>query len=174
MGKNKKPVGFSVEVLEEMSKVLNIKSEIKFYPWARAYSLALNTKDVAVFTMARTKVREKIFKWVGPISDREIYMWKLKKNANIEVNTIDDIKNFLVATVRDEAGEKQLQSLGFTRNKNIFPFASVAKTYQMLYAKRVDFIYGLEFTTLFGLKKLGYDTNEIEKTKFYDAHPTEI
>ncbi|NQY94418.1 MAG: transporter substrate-binding domain-containing protein, partial [Campylobacteraceae bacterium] len=79
MSKNKKPIGFSVEVLEEMSKVLNIKSEIKFYPWARAYSLALNTKDVAVFTMARTKVREKIFKWVGPISDREIYMWKLKK-----------------------------------------------------------------------------------------------
>ena len=160
-GKDGRPTGYSVEILEAILDDLNIKANIQIYPWARAYKTALNKKNTILFTMARTKNRENLFKWVGPIAERTIYLWKLKKRTDIKVNNIDDAKKYKIGTVRGEAGENQIIELGFEK---YIPAADQAQNYFLLNINRIDLIYGLEFTTIYGLKKAGYDPDTVEKS----------
>ena len=55
---------------DEMLKVAGsqqTRGDIAFLPWARAYNLALNNKNVLLFSTTRTEAREALFKGVGPI-----------------------------------------------------------------------------------------------------------
>lgn len=163
-GKNGKPTGYSVEILQAILQELNIEDNIRILPWKRAYVMAQHDKNTLIFTMARTKDREKQFKWIGPIAPRKIYLWKLKERTDIKVNNLEDVKKYMVATIRGEAGEKQLFDMGFNIGQNITQLVTVKQTYPMLYSKRVDFIYSLEFSLFFGLKKAGLNPDKIEKS----------
>ncbi|WP_407644451.1 transporter substrate-binding domain-containing protein [Dongshaea marina] len=62
--------GAAVELLLAASKQAGSpvsKADIKVYPWARAYNDALKGPNKVVFATTRTKEREKLFKWAGPI-----------------------------------------------------------------------------------------------------------
>ena len=39
--------------------------QIRLYPWARAYDMALKEPNVLIFLIARTSARETQFKWAG-------------------------------------------------------------------------------------------------------------
>ncbi|GLQ29658.1 substrate-binding periplasmic protein [Litoribrevibacter albus] len=156
--------GYSVEILRAMFEELKLEPSIKIFPWNRSYKLAQEEVNTAVFTMARSEKREDLFKWVGPIAPREIYLWKLKDRTEIKVSSFEDAKNYMIGTVRGEAGEQQLVDMGFDLKKNLHSVDKQARNYLLLYKKRIDFIYGLEFTTIYGLKKAGYDPSKIEKS----------
>lgn len=156
--------GYSVDILIAMYEHLGMTPDIKIFPWNRSYKLAQEEENTAVFTMARSEKREKLFKWVGPIAPREIYLWKLKSRDDIKVKTLDDVKNYMVGTVRGEAGEQQLLDMGFDLKKNIHQVDKQTRNYLLLYKQRIDFLYGLEFTTIYGLKKAGFDPSQVEKS----------
>jgi polar amino acid transport system substrate-binding protein len=156
--------GYSVEILKAMHEVLGEQPNVRIFPWSRSYKLAQEEANTAVFTMARTEKREDLFKWVGPIAPREIYLWKLKDRDDVKVANFEDAKQFMIGTVRGEAGENQLIEMGFDPKKNLHSVDKQARNYLLLYKKRIDFIYGLEFTTIYGLKKAGYDPDKIEKS----------
>lgn len=161
---NNKLTGYSVDILQSMHDVLGLEPRIQQFPWARAYKMAQNSPNHAVFTTARTSQRESLFKWVGPIANREIYLWKLKSRRDIQVSTIDDVRNYLVGTVRGEAGEKQLVDMGFEHRVNINSVEKQSRNILLLYNRRIDFIYGLGLTTTYIIKKEGYDPNHIERS----------
>lgn len=156
--------GYSVEILQAMQEELGYAHHVRLFPWKRSYQLAMDDPNTAVFTMARSAKREELFKWVGPIAPREIYFWKLKKRDDIKVKNFEDIKNYVVGTVRGEAGEQQLLDMGFDLKKNIHSVDKQTKNFLLLYKDRIDFLYGLEFTTIYGLKKEGFDPTLIEKS----------
>jgi polar amino acid transport system substrate-binding protein len=159
-----KPSGYSIEILEAIMKESGITGNIQIVPWKRAYLLAQRDVNTAVFTMARTQIREKLFKWVGPIAQRKIYLWKLKNRADINANNWEDVKKYTIGTVRGEAGEQQIIDKGFNKNKNISPVINQVQNYKKLFLNRIDFIYGLELSTNFGLKKAGFNPNDLEKS----------
>jgi polar amino acid transport system substrate-binding protein len=161
---NGKPTGYSVEILQAILKELKIEDNIKIYPWKRAYTVAQSKKNTLIFTMARTKEREKQFKWVGPIASRDIYLWKLKGRTDIKANNWEDIKKYIIGTVNGEAGEKELLDMGFNKDENISSVTKQLQNYHMLYSQRIDFLYGLEFSTIFGLKKAGLNPDMVEKS----------
>jgi polar amino acid transport system substrate-binding protein len=163
-GNNGKPTGYSVEILQAILKELKIEDNIKIYPWKRAYMVAQSKKNTLIFTMARTKKREKQFKWIGPIAPRDIYLWKLKGRIDIKANNWEDIKKYIIGTVNGEAGEKQLLDMGFKKDENISSVTTQLQNYHMLYSQRIDFLYGLEFSTIFGLKKAGLNPDMVEKS----------
>ena len=158
-----KLTGFSIEILRSILKKLKIKDAIKIYPWKRAYVMVQKNKNTLCFTMARTKKRENLFKWVGPIAPREIFLWKLK-DRKIVVNNWEDVKKYRIGTVRGEAGESQLINKGFIVNKNIIVSNNAKLHLKQLYTGRVDFIYALKLTILFQAQKDGYDPDKLEKS----------
>ena len=160
---NGKLTGFSIEILRAILKKLKIKDTIKIYPWKRAYVMAQKNKNTLCFTMARTKKRENLFKWVGPIAPREIFLWKLK-DSKIVVNNWEDVKKYKIGTVRGDAGENQLIEKGFIVNKNIVVSNNAGLNLKQLYTGRVDFIYDLKISILFQAKKDGYNPDKLEKS----------
>ena len=83
---------------------------IQIYPWARAYREIQDTNNTVVFTMSRTKEREKMFQWVGPIVESD---WILvgDGNSSLVINNLDDAKKLKrIGTVREYAWTEYLKS----------------------------------------------------------------
>lgn len=110
------PAGFAVDVVNLLLKQTGIKAandKIKIYPWARAYKIAQKQKNTLLFTMARTSPRESLFKWVGPIAPRCIWLWKLKEREDIVIRSFEEAKNYSVGGPIGHAATQYIESLHF-------------------------------------------------------------
>ena len=163
-GKDGKPAGFSVEILQAILNDLAIKNTVEFYPWKRAYLKTLNTPNTLLFTVARTPDRENKFKWVGPIGSREVYLWKLKSRTDIRVNNLQEAKNYLIGTTRGYASETDLINKGFMLNEHLDSVTVPQQNYEKLYAGRIDLIIDLELTAYYGILKTGLDFSQLERS----------
>jgi polar amino acid transport system substrate-binding protein len=112
-------VGPSVEIVKEIQRRVGSKEPIQVYPWARAYKMALEEKNVILFGMTYTKVRENKFKWVGPLATkRDILV--AKKDSGIKINSLEDAKKVkCIGTLRDDTRERLLKSHGFTNLESV-------------------------------------------------------
>jgi polar amino acid transport system substrate-binding protein len=76
--KDGKLQGTSVDLLEmvweRMGENLN-KSAISILPWTEGYQRTLNENNTVLFTTARLKQREQLFKWAGPIATWGMHSW---------------------------------------------------------------------------------------------------
>ena len=153
-------VGPAVEMVKEIQKRLGSYESIKIYPWARAYQMALKLENIVLFGMTRTSERENKFKWIGPIArKRDIFV--ARKGSGIEILTLEDAKKVKrIGTIRGDAKENYLKSMGFT---NIVPTHDEQKNVQKLIRGRIDlWVYKQP-----GLKTIcdlvGIDINELEQ-----------
>ena len=111
--KDGKLSGINVEIVKEIQKRVGNTQKIRVFPWNRGYNMALKKKGYALFTTARTKYREKLFKWVGPIANLKLVMFKLKSNKT-EYKTEDDAKLAeSIAVTKNNASQQTLASRGF-------------------------------------------------------------
>ena len=105
--------GISVDIVKELQKRVGNTQKIRVFPWNRGYNITLKKKGFALFTTARTKHREKLFKWVGPIATLKLVMFKLKSNKT-EYKTEDDAKRAKsIAVTKNNASHQTLASKGF-------------------------------------------------------------
>ncbi|QDL54778.1 substrate-binding periplasmic protein [Rhodoferax aquaticus] len=104
--------GSSYQIIDEMLKRTRLAASVKVYPWARAYRMARDGKDVCVFTAARTKDLEEQFKWVGPLSTDS---WTLFARADSQIfaNTLSDARIYKIGAVNESAQATFLKSNGF-------------------------------------------------------------
>ncbi len=153
-------VGPSVEIVKEIQRRVGSHEEIKVYPWARAYKMALKDENVVLFGTTHTKVRHDKFKWVGPLATkRDILV--ARRGSGIEINSLEDAKKVKrIGTLRDDTRERLLKSLGFT---NLEPVSDEQKNAQKLVLGRIDlWTYKKPgFRTV--CKLAGVDYNEIEE-----------
>lgn len=107
-------VGPSVDIVREIQRRVGSHEEIKVYPWARAYKMALEDENVVLFSMTYTKVRYDKFKWIGPVAKkRDILV--AKKSSGLKINSLEDAKKVKrIGTLRDDTRERLLKSHGFT------------------------------------------------------------
>jgi polar amino acid transport system substrate-binding protein len=153
-------VGPSVDIVKEILKRVESREQIKVYPWARAYKMALEDENVVLFGMTHTKVREDIFKWVGPLAaKRDILV--AKKSSGIKINNLEDAKKVKrIGTLRDDTRERLLKSHGFT---NLEPVSDEQKNAQKLVLGRID-LWTYKKPGLRTVCELaGVDYNEIEE-----------
>jgi polar amino acid transport system substrate-binding protein len=128
-------VGPSVEIVREIIKRLGTKEQIKVYPWARAYKMALEEKNVVLFGMTYTEIRKDKFKWVGPLAiKRDILVGK--KNSDLKIKTLEDAKKVRrIGTLLDDTRGRLLERLGFT---NLEPVTDEKLNAQKLAIGRID------------------------------------
>jgi polar amino acid transport system substrate-binding protein len=128
-------VGPSVEIVREIQRRVGSHEQIKVYPWARAYKMALEEENVVLFSTTHTEERHDKFKWVGPLATkRDILV--AKKGSGIKIGSLEDAKKVKrIGTVRDDSKEEYLKGKGFT---NLEPVSDEQKNAQKLVLGRID------------------------------------
>lgn len=117
---NKPLSGFAVDVIQETMARSHYAYSLKSYSWIRSYKLAQKKVNYCIFSLARLKLREKLFKWVGPISQvNNTALWTLK-GQNIVINNIDDAKKHTIAVNQDDIAHIGLLERGFLEDENLY------------------------------------------------------
>ena len=81
------PSGFSVEVVRALLARTGDSGKIEVLPWTRAFHLAQQAADTALFSTVRTPVREDRFHWVGPIVVGTTSFYSLK-SRHLVIDTL--------------------------------------------------------------------------------------
>ena len=133
--------GISVDVFIEILKRVGSsqgRDDIAIYPWKRSYQTILNQPDTVVFLMTRTKEREDLFKWVGPLFINTTHLF-MKKGNTIEIQNDAELKNYRYGVVRDDVGEQLLLSKGVPKSR-IYRSVDNEKCLKMLLAGRLNLV----------------------------------
>lgn len=107
--------GPATDVVEATLQEAGLDYQLSLYPWARAYDLAQQQPNVLIYLIARTPEREERFKWVGEVIRYQFNFYKLRSREDIQVNSTDDARRYLVGVVRDDVRHDQLMAQGFTK-----------------------------------------------------------
>jgi polar amino acid transport system substrate-binding protein len=157
--KNGKADGLAVEVTKLIMKNLKLNQKIRVLPWNRAYNMLTQKPNVVLFSVSRTKQRENIFQWVGPIYNMKSNIY-VKKDSTIKVNSLDDLKKLKsIGTYFNSFNEQYLKQKGF---KNLKPIKNNILNIKKLMNNRVDAITATNVTIKEMLKKAGYSTKDVK------------
>lgn len=148
--------GWAIDVVSELEHRTGATAPIAFYPWARAYKIALTTPDVLIFTMVRNAEREPLFKWIGPISRSRVVLLGLP-DAKKKIHGVDDAKALRIGIVNNDAKGDLVRKLGFA---NLNPVTSITQNYRMLLDRRIDAMVVANTFWQKQVRDLGYSTEQ--------------
>lgn len=155
--------GIAVDVLSAASQQLESPislESIQVQPWPRAYRTALIKPNTVLFSTTRTKLREHIFQWVGPISSTRIVVLA-KRSRKIQIAQTISLAQYRIGVIRDDVGEQLLLELGVPRDSMVE--SSVPDMLASQLAKdRIDLWAYEENVSKWWLKSEGYDTEDYE------------
>jgi polar amino acid transport system substrate-binding protein len=172
MGSDGKVTGIATDTVTEIMKRLNVNYEIKLLKWDDAYSQALSSPNVVLFSTERTEKRENLFNWVGPLGNNKIYFYA-NKNSGLEINSLDDAKKVAkIATCSSWFTEQYLKDQGFT---NLESYTDPKDDITKLVGGNVDLSVFTDMTVGNLVKDAGYSASDIKplyqlmETQFYIA-----
>lgn len=154
--------GFSTEIVRAIFKEAKREPKFIVLPWPRAYEVAKAEKNVLIFSLARTKDREKLFQWIGSLTNEKLYFWGLKKQFQKPVNDIELLKHYKIAIARYSNVDQYLFKHNF---KRLYKLSKEEQNIKMLFKGRADLIVSTELTLKYKAKKLGFDFKEMIKVK---------
>jgi len=154
--------GFSIDLIHELLKeTKNEHLKIEFWPWARIYEYVKKKPNVMTYLMTRLPERENLFHWVGPVSERIIWIWRLKERTDIKIKTLEDAKNYIIAAVPNSSVSIFLINNGFTKKQLEYVPSEDLALKKFLYGRN-DLILEIPLRMSFEIKKLGKSMNDIE------------
>jgi len=129
-----KPAGLATEVVQVIMQRTGQSAPISVVPWARGYQQALTRPNTGLFVTMRTREREALFKWVGPIT-RSVASFYALRSSFLSIKSLDEAREYgEIAVPRDWYSHQRLQALGFT---NLTPVTGPAQVVRMLKLGRV-------------------------------------
>ncbi|WDD98713.1 substrate-binding periplasmic protein [Thalassomonas actiniarum] len=142
---NKRVVaGSSYLLMQEVLKRAGYSVQIEALPWARAYQTALTDKNVVIFSMTRSRERERLFHWIGELRALSYTFYSLRASTGIRVNSIEQALHYTVVAVRNSVEADILQQQGFKQGKNLILTTGHVEAWQVLLKGRADIIYANE------------------------------
>lgn len=167
---NGKVTGCSTEIVNEVLKRLGMNVKIEVYPWARSYQYAQNIENVLIYSIKKTPQRAGLFKWVGKIAPRELWIFKLKDRQDIKIKKFDDLKKYLVSALIENASTHELINKGFKKSKNLDLVSSHAIMIKKLFKKRADLVPFNPLELLYRINKIRKEKDELfQNIKYSDC-----
>ena len=154
--------GINVALIRQLCQRLRLECVVQLMPWRRAFEKAQAQQYAGVFSTARTPSREQLFKWVGPISTANAFLFRLKGRTEINPLNLDDAKQFKVAVARGDVFEDYFRTRGFDNQNNLIVFADKADAVPLLRAKRIDLLVGLNINVNSWLQLHGLNSDAVE------------
>lgn len=91
INKNGQLTGLTAEVVQEIQKRVGNKDKIEVVPWARGYQALETQANTVLFSVSRTKERNDLFQWVGPVNEISYGLYA-KSDTKIKLNNFEDAK----------------------------------------------------------------------------------
>ncbi len=105
-------IGVSTEIVQELFKRAGVGYTLELLPWQRAFGMALEEENTAVFSTTRTAERESKFRWVGPVAENN-WVFLAKEKREIIVASLEEAKNLRVGGYQGDAIALFLADQGF-------------------------------------------------------------
>jgi polar amino acid transport system substrate-binding protein len=139
LGPDGQLTGFGTEVVRGLQKRVGNTDPIEVVPWIRGYKEIQEQPNVVLFSMARSKEREPLFGWVGPIRETSYSFYALA-DSKIVVKSLEEARNLnLIGVYKEDARDQYLTKKGFTNlDRSINNLTTVKK----LMAGRIDCMVG--------------------------------
>ncbi len=148
-------VGIATEIVREIVRRAGYTAHFEMYPWNRAYYLVQKNPDSLIYTLNRTRKREHLFKWIGPILHKKTYLYKLRGRDDIQLKNFEDAKEFTTAVILGHSLTLQLKDLGFHDGKQIIITSNKTIQTKVFLEKRCDLITGNEYTIYRAMQAAG-------------------
>lgn len=129
------------------------------YPWARAYSLALEQPNVLIYPIVRIPQREALFRWVGQLARVSIYLYKFRAANDVQASVFDEAKRYTIGVVRDDARANYLAARGFSK---LVVSATNEQNFTLFQLRQVQMIPLPEHDAIAFCKKAGIPFTELE------------
>jgi len=142
-------IGFATEVVLEVARRSKINYSLHGYPWVRTYNLALQKRNYCIFSITKIPSREKLFKWIGPITEKNnAVVWSLKSNEHgRKIKTLDDLKHYTTAVNKSDVTHMAMLNIGLTENKNLYVHEHSKSLINLLVTRpEIDFIVADDIT----------------------------
>jgi polar amino acid transport system substrate-binding protein len=110
-GDSESIIGVSTEIVEVLFKRAGVDYTLELLPWQRAFSMALEEQNTAVFSTTRTTEREAKFKWVGPIAKND-WVFLAKASSEISISSLQEAKNYRIGGYQGDAAALYLADQG--------------------------------------------------------------
>lgn len=131
---NGQPTGLATEVVQAIMQRTGQNAPITVVPWARGYQEALQRANTGLFVTMRTREREQLFKWVGPITRNVTSFYALRRSF-LSISRLEDAREYgEIAVPRDWYSHQRLLAEGFS---NLTPVTGPAQVVSMLKRGRV-------------------------------------
>jgi polar amino acid transport system substrate-binding protein len=150
--------GPSVEIVQAIQAKLGLDNKIEVYPWARGYKMTGENVNTAIFSTSRTKEREDLFKWVGPIAVKK-YTFYAKTGSGIKITSLEDAKAYRIGVQLEGVTELDLKTAGFT---NLDPVSTQAENLEKLRLGRIDLWYADSGSVIAICKQAEVNIQELE------------
>lgn len=145
--------GFATDLLRMAAHDADLSLSIELQPWARAYRAVLDTPDSVIFSMTRTPEREPLFHWVGPISPRQIKLYRLNARRDITIQAEADLMRYTHGAMFESAAAKKLAGLGLQPGHGLDLGATDEITLKKLLLGRTDTVAMLDWAMAWQLKQ---------------------
>lgn len=168
--KGDRVVGTVTEVVERTLQAAGQSDyQVRLYPWARAYDMALKEPNVLIFLIARTPARETQFQWAGEIMKIQYHLYRLKERTEVSVKTLSDARNYTIGVMRDDVRQQYLQGKGFTR---LAVSAQWSDNFAKLIKRQVDLVPLTEDDASSLCQEARFDCNGLERVLTLDEAST--
>ncbi|XXJ21710.1 substrate-binding periplasmic protein [Desulfovibrio caledoniensis] len=126
--------GLAVELLRRMWREMGVPEQpIELFPWPRAYDMGHVDPRTVLFSMYRTRGRERDFKWVGPIVRGKTEVFTMR-SRHLGARSLKDLGGWRLTAVRDVASANILLDAGLPYTGSGSPDTAI----KMLRRDRVD------------------------------------
>lgn len=163
--------GISVDYLSQMFKHLGLSqtvTDVKIVPWSRGYNLAQQKGlKTVIFVCTRTKERENLFKWVGPVSPTKIVLFAKEGSKKLHSLPKED-KSLRYAVIRDDIGQSLLLKKGVNLESMIVT-STIEQMLDLIKIGRVKYIAYEEYVLKYKMKQLGYDLPKLTAVHTLDS-----
>lgn len=157
--------GIAIDLLVAAAKVGSLpinEGVVKLYPWSRGYHALQKGPNIVLFSTTRTKERENLFKWAGPIGPIRLVLFSLKKR-NIVINSSTLMNNYIIGGVRDDSAVQVAVAEGYSSHK-IINQSNWHALVNMVIKERIDLWAVGEMGGLWFLKYNRYPMQDFKKS----------
>jgi len=150
--------GISTQMVKAVATKAGLDYTIRVFPWARAYRMAQQEENVAIYSIIKTPERTPMFKWAGELAHVEGQFFKLKAREDIQVHALVDAKSFTTAIPREDIRHQFLLSREFKKNVHFYLVNDNATALKLLFAKgNIAMIIDDETTLRYMARQLDMD-----------------
>jgi polar amino acid transport system substrate-binding protein len=161
--------GYSTEIVQAVLQEAKLAAPIELIPWARAYQRALQQPNTLIYSMTRTPERDAQFEWIGVLSNRQIYLYKLKSRTDIQIKTLTDAGAYKTGLVREMASAKEFMRKGQFPDYVVDYAPTDESNMKKFLMGRVDLAIFQNWSAAFLMKSQNRTMDEIEPLLLLDG-----